>query len=149
MNVRHHLATALLALASLGAQAATVYGSNLIVNGDAEGDMAAWQTFDGYALFQSVDYGPNWVLPTQPGPADRGAHMFTGVGARSAGYQQVDLPWAPPAGSPNRWPATSSTAARPFFAAAVHRVCRRSPSSASPARSRGVPTPRPRHPPWW
>ena len=91
MNVRHHLATALLALASLGAQAATVYGSNLIVNGDAEGDMAAWQSFDGYALFQAVDYGSNWVLPTQPGPDDRGAHMFTGVGARSAGYQQVDL----------------------------------------------------------
>jgi hypothetical protein len=91
MNVRHHLATALLALASLGAQAATVYGSNLIVNGDAEGDMAAWQSFDGYALFQAVDYGSNWVLPTQPGPADRGAHLFTGVGARSAGYQLLDL----------------------------------------------------------
>lgn len=91
MNVRHHLAGALLALATLGAQAATVYGSNLIVDGDAEGDLAAWKTFDGYALFQSVEYGPNWVLPTQPGPADRGARMFAGVGARSAGYQQVEL----------------------------------------------------------
>ena len=91
MNVRHHLVTALLALATWSAQAATVFGSNLIVNGDAEGDMAAWSTFDGYSLFQSVEYGPNWVLPSQPGPADRGAHMFTGVGARSAGYQQLDL----------------------------------------------------------
>jgi hypothetical protein len=38
-----------------------------------------------------VDYGSNWVLPTQPGPADRGAKMFAGLNARAAGYQLLEL----------------------------------------------------------
>ncbi|MBB2486265.1 hypothetical protein H5407_13665 [Mitsuaria sp. WAJ17] len=82
----------MLALAAVGAQAGPVYGSNLIVNGDAETDVASsWLAFDGYARPQAVAYGPNWVLPTQPGPADRGKRMFAGDGARTAGYQLLDL----------------------------------------------------------
>ena len=38
-----------------------------------------------------MSYGSNWVLPTQPGPVDRGAKMFTGVGAQSAGFQVIDV----------------------------------------------------------
>lgn len=81
-----------LAAAAFGAQAGPVFGSNLIVNGDAESDVAAsWQAFDGYARPQAVNYGPNWVQPTQPGPANRGARLFVGNGARTAGYQLFDL----------------------------------------------------------
>jgi hypothetical protein len=80
----------LLAL-SLGAQAQATLGSNLIVNGDAESGVAGWTGFDGYSLFQSVNYGSNWVLPTQPGPADRGAKMFAGIGAQAAGFQSIEL----------------------------------------------------------
>lgn len=76
---------------TLGAQAQATLGSNLIVNGDAESGVSGWTGFDGYPLFQSVDYGSNWVLPTQPGPVDRGLKMFTGVGAQAAGFQTVDL----------------------------------------------------------
>ena len=91
-SVCRWLGAALLALAAAGAQAGPVYGSNLIVNGDAETDVAAsWLGFDGYARPQAVNYGPNWVLPSQPGPADRGKRMFAGDGARSAGYQLLDL----------------------------------------------------------
>lgn len=88
--IKHLLATGLLAL-SLAAQAQATLGSNLIANGNAEGGVAGWTGFDGYALFQSVSYGSNWVLPTQPGPVDRGGQMFAGVGAQSAGFQTVDL----------------------------------------------------------
>lgn len=91
MKAMHFLATGLLAIAALGAQAGVVYGSNLIANGDAESALAAWQPFDGYSLFQSVEYGNNWVRPSEPGPVDRGVSMFTGVGALSAGYQVLDL----------------------------------------------------------
>ena len=94
MNARQWLAAGLLglsALATLPAQAAVVYGSNLIVNGDAESDVTGWQAFDGYPVFQSVEYGNNWVRPDQPGPADRGQWMFTGLGALTAGFQLVDL----------------------------------------------------------
>lgn len=86
------LAAAALALAAAGAHAGPVYGSNLIVNGDAESDVAgSWLAFDGYARPQAVNYGPNWVQPTQPGPADRGKRLFAGDGARTAGYQLVNL----------------------------------------------------------
>ncbi|MDL5033345.1 hypothetical protein QRD43_15635 [Pelomonas sp. APW6] len=92
ISTRQWLGAAVLALAAAGAQAGVVYGSNLIVNGDAESDVAAsWSAFDGYARPQAVDYGPNWVLPTQPGSADRGKRMFAGDGARTAGYQLLDL----------------------------------------------------------
>ncbi|KQY88352.1 hypothetical protein [Pelomonas sp. Root1444] len=88
--IKHILALGLLAL-SLGAQAQATLGSNLIVNGDAESDVSGWTGFDGYELFQAVDYGSSWVLPTQPGPADRGSKMFAGLGAQSAGFQTVAL----------------------------------------------------------
>lgn len=88
--IKHTLALGLLALA-LSAQAQATLGTNLIVNGDAENGAAGWTGFDGYALFQSVDYGSNWVLPSQPGPADRGSKMFTGVGGQSAGFQTLSL----------------------------------------------------------
>lgn len=91
MNAKHLLAGGLLALATLAAQADVVYGSNLIVDGDAEGPLTAWHTFDGYSLFQHVEYGNNWVKPTEPGPVDRGINLFAGLGAYSAGYQLVDL----------------------------------------------------------
>lgn len=89
------LALAGVLLAALGtagtAGAAVTYGSNLIVNGDAESGVSGWQAYDGYGLIQSVSYGSNWVRPTEPGPADRGLSMFTGVGAYSVGYQMLDL----------------------------------------------------------
>jgi hypothetical protein len=81
-----------LAAFALGAQAAA-YDTNLIVNGGAEQGTTGWTAFDGYSLFQSVDYGSNWVLPTQPGPADRGGKLFVGgSGVQiAAGYQLLDL----------------------------------------------------------
>lgn len=88
--IKHTFALGLLAL-SLSAQAQATLGSNLIVNGDAERGAAGWTGFDGYSLFQSVDYGSNWVLPTQPGPIDRGSKMFAGVGAQAAGFQTIEL----------------------------------------------------------
>lgn len=75
------------------AASAAGYGTNLVVNGGAEQGAAGWAAFDGTPLFQSVDYGSNWVLPTQPGPADRGAFLFvggSGVGY-AGGYQTIDL----------------------------------------------------------
>jgi hypothetical protein len=77
---RHLAAVALLAVASVS-QAAVTYGSNLVVNGGAESGIAGWSLYGDYSPVQSVDYGPNWVLPSQPGPADRGAKMFTGTSA--------------------------------------------------------------------
>lgn len=88
--IKHLLASGLMAL-SLAAQAQATLGSNLIVNGDAESDVAGWTGFDGYSMFQSVDYGSNWVLPSQPGPANRGAKMFTGLTAQAAGFQTLAL----------------------------------------------------------
>ncbi|PZP36818.1 MAG: hypothetical protein DI603_01165 [Roseateles depolymerans] len=73
------------------ALAQATLGSNLIVNGNAESGVTGWSGFDGYSLFQAVDYGSNWVLPTQPGPVDRGLKMFTGVGAQAAGFQTIAL----------------------------------------------------------
>jgi len=90
--LRTLLAVGLLACASAG-HAAVTYGNNLVVNGDAESGTAGWLAYDpqNYNLFQSVDYGSNWVLPTQPGPSDRGSKMFTGLGAYAVGYQMLDL----------------------------------------------------------
>ncbi|MCV2355440.1 PEP-CTERM sorting domain-containing protein [Paucibacter sp. B2R-40] len=84
-------AAAALAVASLAAQAADL-GSNLIVNGDAESGVSGWTVYAGTDLFQSVSYGSNWVLPTQPGPVNRGAKMFAGASsAFSAGFQAIDV----------------------------------------------------------
>jgi len=80
-----------LSLCALGAQAAG-FGSNLIVNGDAEAGVSGWTGFDGTDLFQSVNYGSNWVKPSEPGPVNRGSKMFAGQSSPySAGFQTVDV----------------------------------------------------------
>lgn len=89
-TIKTAIASALLALCTL-AQADVTLGQNLIINGDAESAVAGWQTFDGYDLFQAVNYGNNWVKPTEPGPVDRGLNHFAGIGAQSAGYQTLVL----------------------------------------------------------
>jgi hypothetical protein len=85
-------AAACLLCAGLGAQAATL-GSNLIVNGNAESGTSGWTAYAGTSMFSSVAYGSNWVLPTQPGPTDRGASLFVGGSgiAYAAGYQVASL----------------------------------------------------------
>ncbi len=78
---------------SFGAQAAS-YNTNLIVNGDAESGVSGWTALDEFTpLFISVAYGDNWVKPSEPGPADRGAMMFVGESgfSYSGGYQMLDL----------------------------------------------------------
>lgn len=90
MKFRFLVGAALLAMACTG-QAAVTYGSNLVVNGDAEAGVSGWTAYAGYSMFQSVNYGSNWVLPTQPGPADRGAGMFAGLGQYAVGYQTLDF----------------------------------------------------------
>ncbi|MFM2405979.1 MAG: hypothetical protein RL223_3859 [Pseudomonadota bacterium] len=81
------------ALTAAGPALATDLGSNLIVNGDAESGTTGWTAFAGTALFGSVDYGSNWVLPTQPGPSDRGSFLFVGDSgnAFAAGQQLRDV----------------------------------------------------------
>ncbi|OYU28337.1 MAG: hypothetical protein CFE41_06210 [Burkholderiales bacterium PBB2] len=87
---RSALALSLFA-AGFGAHAANL-GQNLIVNGNAEGGVAGWTAFAGVDLFQSVAYGSNWVLPTQPGPVDRGSYLFAGQASpASAGFQLFDV----------------------------------------------------------
>ena len=88
--IKQLLAAGLMAL-SLAANAQATLGSNLIVNGDAEQGVAGWTGFDGYSMFQSVEYGNNWVLPTQPGPVNRGAMMFAGLTGQAAGFQTLSL----------------------------------------------------------
>lgn len=90
-KIRHSL----LALALCGAFSAHAagYGSNLIVNGDAESGTTGWSSVDSNPLFDAVEYGSNWVLPSQPGPADRGSYLFVGGSgnAYAAGNQQINL----------------------------------------------------------
>ena len=90
MQFKNFIAAALLAVAC-SSQAAVVYGNNLVVNGDAESGTAGWSSYAGYSGIQSVSYGSNWVLPTQPGPVDRGAKMFAGLGQYGVGYQTLDF----------------------------------------------------------
>lgn len=85
------LAAAALFAVTCSSQAAVVYGSNLVVNGDAEAGMTGWSDYAGYSMVQSVAYGSNWVLPTQPGPVDRGTHMFAGLGQYAVAYQDLDF----------------------------------------------------------
>lgn len=82
-----------LLLAAAGASQAAVYNSNLIVNGDAESGTAGWSSYAGTSLFEPVEYGSNWVLPSQPGPVDRGSFLFVGGSGvnYAAGYQLLDL----------------------------------------------------------
>lgn len=91
MKTKQILAGALLALATLAAQATIDFGSNLIVNGDAEAGVTGWSAYDSYGLIQAVDYGNNWVKPSEPGPVNRGNGLFAGVGAFSVGNQMLDL----------------------------------------------------------
>jgi hypothetical protein len=84
------MAIALLA-AACSSEAAVVYGSNLVVNGDAEAGVTGWTGYSNYNMFQSVSYGSNWVLPSQPGPSDRGSRMFAGLGQYAVGYQTLDF----------------------------------------------------------
>lgn len=90
MKCRFLVAAALFAVAC-SAHAAINYGQNLIVNGDAEAGVSGWTGYSDYNMVQSVDYGNNWVLPTQPGPADRGTKMFAGFGQYAVGVQTLDL----------------------------------------------------------
>lgn len=80
-----------LAVVAPAALAQATLGTNLIINGNAENGVTGWTGFDGYSLFQTVEYGDNWVQPTQPGPVDRGAYLFAGVGAQAAGFQTIAL----------------------------------------------------------
>jgi hypothetical protein len=90
MKCRFLVAAALLA-ATCTSEAAVVYGSNLVVNGDAEAGVSGWTGYAGYDMVQSVDYGSSWVLPTQPGPVDRGNKMFAGLGQYAVAYQTLDF----------------------------------------------------------
>jgi hypothetical protein len=90
MNYRFLVAAALFAVACSG-KADVIYGQNLVVNGDAEAGVSGWTGYSDYNMVQSVDYGSNWVLPTQPGPVDRGTKMFAGFGQYAVGYQTLDL----------------------------------------------------------
>lgn len=81
------LAAAALVAAACSAQATITYGSNLVVNGDAEAGTAGWLGYSSYSPIQSVSYGNNWVRPDQPGPDDRGSRMFTGTGQYAVAYQ--------------------------------------------------------------
>jgi hypothetical protein len=86
------LTASVLTVLAFGAQAAG-YGSNLIVNGDAESGVAGWSELSGTPLFDAVEYSSNWVQPSEPGPLDRGANLFVGGSGHqyAAGSQQIDL----------------------------------------------------------
>lgn len=86
------LITLAAALAAGSAHAANL-GENLIVNGDAEAGTTGWTAFDGTPLFGAVEYSSNWVLPSQPGPVDRGLNLFVGDSgnAFAAAWQAVDV----------------------------------------------------------
>ncbi|MEW5770153.1 MAG: PEP-CTERM sorting domain-containing protein [Pseudomonadota bacterium] len=89
----HTLLALAVSAASLNAHAAA-YNSNLIVNGDAEAGVSGWTALDmDTPLFITVEYGDNWVQPTEPGPADRGLLLFAGASGfnYSGGYQVLDL----------------------------------------------------------
>jgi hypothetical protein len=90
--IRRSVITLTLSALSLAANAAN-YGSNLVVNGDAENGTTGWSTIADNALFSSVDYGSNWVLPSEPGPVSRGLNLFVGGSgfAYAAGTQTLDL----------------------------------------------------------
>jgi len=90
MKCKFFVAAALFAVACSG-KAEVIYGQNLVVNGDAEAGVSGWNGYTGYSMVQSVDYGNNWVLPTQPGPVNRGTKMFAGLGQYAVGTQTLDF----------------------------------------------------------
>ena len=78
------------------------FGSNLIVNGNAEAgpgsassnDIEPVPSFTTTGSFTVVQYGPNGgPLPTDPGPADRGLNYFAGGpnNASSSAAQLINL----------------------------------------------------------
>jgi hypothetical protein len=89
--LRHTVALTVMSLAGLSHAAG--YGSNLIVNGDAESGMAGWTTYAGVDTFSAEAYGDNWVLPTEPGPVNRGLNLFVGGSGVSYGaaFQDASL----------------------------------------------------------
>lgn len=84
---------AALLLAFAGSAHAVSYGSNLIVNGNAESGPAGWSAYAGTPLFAAVAYSGDWVKPTEPGPTDRGGFLFVGGSGvdYAAGFQTVDV----------------------------------------------------------
>lgn len=90
-RIRNLLAASLLAALSSLSHASLSFGSNLVVNGDAEAGTANWLAYDSYSPIQSVSYGNNWVKPSEPGPGTRGSKMFTGTGAYAVAYQMLNL----------------------------------------------------------
>lgn len=92
VTLQRGLLAAALALSVTAGHAAS-YDSNLIVNPGAEAGTSGWTAFDGVDLFDAVEYGPNWVQPSEPGPANRGSYLFVGGSGKSfaGGYQVVDL----------------------------------------------------------
>jgi hypothetical protein len=101
---------ALLLLAASAASARAEFGTNLIVNGDAEGATAAGQSTkgsgSGYNVirpipgwmptgnFTVVQYGaPDFPTATGPGPANRGKNFFAGGpdNPASSATQVIDL----------------------------------------------------------
>lgn len=85
------------------AAAGSIFGTNLVVNGDAEADAgsangSAIGPVTGFSTtgnFTVVIYGPGFgfPLPTDPGPADRGLNFFAGGPniASSSASQHIDL----------------------------------------------------------
>jgi hypothetical protein len=82
--------------------APSLYGANLIVNGDAEADAGAAgsstivkpASWTSTGEFTAVKYGASGGFPDAkaPGPKERGANFFAGGNvAKSTGTQSVDL----------------------------------------------------------
>jgi hypothetical protein len=81
------------------------FGTNLVVNGDAEADVGSssdspvvkptgWTTTGNFTV---VQYGASGGFPTltSPGPDDRGKNFFAGgVGPKGGATQTIKLDWA-------------------------------------------------------
>jgi hypothetical protein len=102
MRIALFLTAALLAGISVPAWGAGIYGTNLVVNGDAEDGVGApsssvivvpkaWSTTGQFSL---VQYGASGGFPdkTTPGPTDRGKNLFEGGNvAKSTAAQTIDF----------------------------------------------------------
>jgi uncharacterized protein (TIGR03437 family) len=86
-----------LVLTTLGTTPASVLGTNLVVNGNAESGpgvprtttalyVPGWSTDDAASV---APYGgTGWISLTDPGPADRGVNLFCGPGSS---FQDIDV----------------------------------------------------------
>lgn len=98
------LSLAMLLVASLPvfaprAQAAGIYGTNLVLNGDAEagagapdnGKIVAPVDWSTTGEFTAVQYGASGGFPdkTSPGPSDRGKNLFEGGNVAKSTAQQT------------------------------------------------------------